>query len=58
MFFSSIYLIAFRGLIAIFLTVSIMSSRGAMALNSKSDEKKMVVMISSKQTKMVLPMLK
>ena len=56
-FFSSIYLMAFRGLIAIFLTVSIISSSGAMAVNSRSEEKKMVVVMSRKQTKMVLAML-
>jgi len=55
-FFSSIYLKALSGCTAIFLTVSNMSSRGAMAANSKSLEKSMVETIRRIQTKKVLPM--
>jgi hypothetical protein len=56
-FFSYIYLIALRGLTAIFLTVSIISSRGAIAAFSRSLEKTMVVIMRRMQMNRVLPML-
>ena len=52
-FLASIYLSAFKGLIAILLTVSNISSKGAIAANSRSFEKNKVVKTKMIQTKMV-----